>query len=157
MKPKIIVLIIALLFIGGINTYSQDHGERLRSLKIGYITESIELTSDEAEKFWPIYNLHQNNIHQLRHIDTRKLRHKIKDESNFNEMSENEARNLLNNLLKKEEDIINEQKLMFETLTTVLPAKKLLKLYKAENDFNRRIFQEYRKRSKTESIKRSKK
>ena len=48
----------------------------------------------------------------------------------------------------KEEDIIDEQKLMFEKLRTILPAKKLLKLYKAENDFNRKIFQEYKKRTR---------
>lgn len=156
MKLKYTKAITILLFLVSINSFSQSHGEKLKALKVGYITESIELTSDEAEKFWPIYNLHQNNIHQLRHIDARKLRHKIKDESDFNEMSEDEARNLLNNLLKKEEDIINEQKLMFETLKTILPAKKLLKLYKAENDFNRKILHEYRTRSKSKRSNQSK-
>ena len=30
--------------------------EKLKALKTGYISNELNLTSNEAEKFWPIYN-----------------------------------------------------------------------------------------------------
>lgn len=34
----------------------QQKKERVKQLKIAYFTEELELTEDEAEKFWPVYN-----------------------------------------------------------------------------------------------------
>ena len=35
---------------------SPESREKFRSIKIAYFTEELELTSEEAEKFWPVYN-----------------------------------------------------------------------------------------------------
>jgi predicted signal transduction protein with EAL and GGDEF domain len=63
--PLLIILLIAFSF----DAYSQPPGggrklgqqrqqkkERVKQLKIAYFTEELELTEDEAEKFWPVYN-----------------------------------------------------------------------------------------------------
>lgn len=31
-------------------------GEKIRSLEIGYLTKQLQLTPDEAQKFWPVFN-----------------------------------------------------------------------------------------------------
>ena len=33
-----------------------EMGQRIKASKIAYITEQVELTPEEAEKFWPVYN-----------------------------------------------------------------------------------------------------
>lgn len=61
MKPinKSILLVLTLLFIVPA-AFGQDDGERkqekIEQLKIAFITRELALTSDEAEKFWPLYN-----------------------------------------------------------------------------------------------------
>src|SRR5687768_4964201 len=34
--------------------------ERVRALKVAFITQKLNLTSEEAEKFWPIYSEYQD-------------------------------------------------------------------------------------------------
>ena len=35
------------------------------SLKIAFITQKLQLTPDEAQKFWPIYNQYDNEVQSL--------------------------------------------------------------------------------------------
>ena len=148
MKNKITLVLMLGIFVG-LNLYSQSHNaDRFKTLKIGFITETLELTSDEAEKFWPIYNLHQDKIYQWRSGENRKLRREMRSEKYFETLRNEDAEILLNKLLQMESDIQQEQSAMFATLRTILPSKKLLKLYKAEHDFNRKILEQHRKRLK---------
>lgn len=146
MKNIQLILLAIFLSIGfHANAQSNDKMQKFKTLKIGFITESLELTPDEAADFWPIYNLHQDKIHQLFH-QNRKLRHSMKDDQYFEDLSDAEAEKLLNSLLQMDKTIEQEKSAMFEKLKTVLPSKKLLKLHKVENDFNRKILEQYRKR-----------
>ncbi|MCB0697691.1 MAG: hypothetical protein KDC07_10020, partial [Chitinophagaceae bacterium] len=38
----------------------RDHKhDRIKALKIAYITEKLDLTSEQAQKFWPVYNRYE--------------------------------------------------------------------------------------------------
>lgn len=61
---KKILLTFLFICIGGlVLLYSQ--GERLESLKIGYLTKQLQLTTEEAQKFWPVYNGYDNEMKQM--------------------------------------------------------------------------------------------
>ena len=38
------------------NSSSQDRHEKIEQLKITFITRELNLTSSEAQQFWPVYN-----------------------------------------------------------------------------------------------------
>ena len=146
MKIIRLLLITAFIIFGYYaNAQPNEKMQKIKSLKIGFITESLELTPDEASDFWPIYNFHQDKIHQLYH-QNRKLRHAMRSEQYFENLTDEEADKVLNNLLQTDKNIEQEKLAMFEKLKTVLPSKKLLKLHKAENDFRHKILEQYRKR-----------
>lgn len=146
MKNIQFILLAVFLFFGFYaNGQPHEKMQQLKTLKIGFITESLELTSDEAADFWPIYNLYQDKIHQLYH-QNRRLRHSMQGAQYFEDLTDEDASDILNSLLEMNESIEEEKSTMFEKLKTVLPAKKLLKLYKVEKDFNRKILEQYRKR-----------
>ncbi len=151
MKLKITLIIVLTLFVG-ITSFAQPQNieNRIKSLKIGYITETLELTSNEAEKFWPIYNLHQDKVYQLRVVENRKLRHQIKDDTTIDAMSDDEASIILDKMLKMDKEIQLEKASMFEELKSILPPKKLLKLHKAEHGFNRKILEQFKKQRRKE-------
>ena len=54
MKRLLLILILTLSF----NSFAQekDRHERIKALKIAFITERLQFTEIEAQKFWPIYN-----------------------------------------------------------------------------------------------------
>jgi hypothetical protein len=39
--------------------------ERLESAKIGFLTQKLDLSPREAEKFWPVYNQYQKELKAL--------------------------------------------------------------------------------------------
>ena len=43
----------------------ETRAEKIQSLKIAFITQKLQLTTDEAEKFWPVYNQYDNEIRSL--------------------------------------------------------------------------------------------
>ena len=51
-----ITLIITLLLTMNVVAQSPEKRERIKALKVAFITEKLELTESEAQKFWPIYN-----------------------------------------------------------------------------------------------------
>lgn len=54
--------IFFLLALAGNITAQKTSSEKIQSLKIAFITERLQLTSSEAQKFWPIYNDYEKEI-----------------------------------------------------------------------------------------------
>lgn len=129
-------------------SFSQDHREKrekVKALKVAYITEQLELTSDEAQKFWPIYNTFEDKQSELRHEKMRAILDRFQP-GNVDKLSEKEASALLIQMEKIEEDLFNLKKKFIKDLQGVISAKKIIKLKKAEEDFNRELLKQMREK-----------
>lgn len=108
--------------------------ERVQALKVAYITKALDLTSAEAEKFWPIYNEYQDKREVVRkqlQADYKIIREqadKLSPEELIRLGDEAVA------LKAKDAELVSE---MHEKLKKVLPPKKLAQLYVAEDDFKK--------------------
>lgn len=64
------------LFLLTSNSFAQRGGghdqSKIQSMKIGMITENLDLSSDQAERFWPVYNAYESDkrtiIRQIRQL-----------------------------------------------------------------------------------------
>ena len=102
MKTKFILPII-LLFISTVS-FSQDFKEKrekVKALKVAYITEQLELTTEEAQKFWPLYNAFDDKQSELRHEKMRSILDRFKP-GNVEKLSEKDASNSLAQMEKIE-------------------------------------------------------
>lgn len=146
MKTKILFPIIFLLVTS--LSFSQgfkEKREKVKALKVAYITEQLELTTDEAQKFWPIYNAFDENQSELRHEKMRAILDRFKP-GNVEKLSEKDASNSLTQMEKIEEDLFNLKKKFIKDLQSVISAKKIIKLKKAEEDFNRELLKQMREK-----------
>ena len=146
MKTKIILPIIFLLVTS--LSFSQgfkEKREKVKALKVAYITEQLELTTDEAQKFWPIYNAFDEKQSELRHEKMRAILDRFKP-GNVEKLSEKDASNSLAQMEKIEEDLFNLKKKFIKDLQSVISAKKIIKLKKAEEDFNRELLKQMREK-----------
>ena len=146
MKTKIIFPIIFLLVAS--LSFSQgfkEKREKVKALKVAYITEQLELTTDEAQKFWPIYNAFDEKQSELRHEKMRAILDRFKP-GNVEKLSEKDASNSLIQMEKIEEDLFNLKKKFIKDLQGVISAKKIIKLKKAEEDFNRELLKQMREK-----------
>jgi Spy/CpxP family protein refolding chaperone len=145
MKTSKIVLII--LFFVSIHTFAQppmgDKKDQIKSLKVGYITNELALTTEEASKFWPIYNDFDDKQFELKNQKMKAFKARMDDDS-LNKMSEKEASSLLAQMESTEDELYQLRKKFISNLKGVLPATKIIKLKKAEDDFKRKLLQQYR-------------
>ena len=139
------IFIITLFLTLSYTANAQKGRERIKALKATYITNAIDLTSAEAEKFWPIYNEYSTKINTLK-MNMNNGARKMKQFNNLDQLTDKEAENMLSNRMKQEKDILKLKINQIEALRKVISAKKIMKLQKAEGDFNRKLLQEYGKR-----------
>ena len=86
-------LLIAFLFFASVMQAQDGKHEKIKALKTAYITEQLGLTSEEAEKFWPIYNRYDEKFHDLRRKEKKEIFQKLKD--GMENLSEAEANALI--------------------------------------------------------------
>jgi hypothetical protein len=81
MKRILLYCFFAFSFLIG---FAQD-GHRIEALKIAYITKRLDLSPEEAQKFWPIYNLYAEELKKARQDAIRNNKTEIElDESTLN-------------------------------------------------------------------------
>jgi Skp family chaperone for outer membrane proteins len=81
MKRLLLIVSIAFSFLMGV----AQNGNRLEALKIAYITKRLDLSPEEAQKFWPIYNQYAEELKKARQDAIRNNKSEIElDESLLN-------------------------------------------------------------------------
>ena len=113
-------------------------------MKTAHITESLDLSAEEAALFWPIYNEFSKTAHQLRRVETRAIRKKITAGGGIDTFSNSESNKILADLIRIDEDLYIAKKKMTSNLKKVISTKKIIKLYKTEQEFNRRLLKRLR-------------
>ena len=64
------LLLILAFFLGSFSfaNAQKDRGEKsekVQALKIAFITQKLELGTDEAQRFWPVYNRYETELRQV--------------------------------------------------------------------------------------------
>jgi hypothetical protein len=139
-------LVIITLFLLSIQLFAQprfeEKKEQIRSLKVGFITTELALTADEATKFWPLYNAYDDKQFEIRHQKMKAYKGRM--DADLNKMSEKEASTLLAQMESTEDELYHSRKKFVTSLKGILPSVKIIKLKKAEDDFNKKLLEQYR-------------
>lgn len=114
--------------------YGQNR-ERIEAQKIAFLTEKLELTPAEAQVFWPVYNEFNAKREQI--IESFRKRHKELRNMDEVVLSEEEAAGLADQELVEAQQLLDLRKTYHAKFKSVLPATKVLKLYRAEDNFKR--------------------
>ena len=139
---KKLVLILLLISCG---MYAQpERSDKIKAIKTAYITEQLDLSSSEAEKFWPVYNDYENKMMALRENGRRKVYKKIRD--GIDSMSDAEANQLLDKFFDIKAKELSHNEELVNNLRKVLSPKKILKLKKVEEDFKKKLLERFKRR-----------
>lgn len=116
----------------------KEREEKIDQLKIAFITDELDLTSEEAEKFWPIYNELEDKLKELRKAN-RKIQKEV-DES-YESLSNEDAKKKLETILDNEKKEIDYRKEYSEKFSKVIGDKRTLKLLSLEHEFKRELLE----------------
>ena len=142
---KKLLPIFLLLFSLNI-TAQHKNRERLKALKVSFITERLDFSEKEAQQFWPVYNNYEKKTSTIRFKEVKALRKEIKE--NISTMTDEEARSFVTKLNDAEIRMLKLRMEFSEKLSNIIPAKKIILLKIAEDDFKKKMFEQYKKQRK---------
>ncbi|MHB0755011.1 sensor of ECF-type sigma factor [Polaribacter sp. M15] len=143
---KIIFSCIILFFTLSVQSQrGKESWEKIKALKIAYLTEQLNLTSAEAEKFWPVYNAYNDEQNSIRGNYKSTLRKTIKKGA-IDSISENAAKSLINLKLQTDKELYSSQKKFIAKVANTIPYKKIIKLQIAEMEFGRKLMRKYKRK-----------
>ena len=117
---KYLLIILMILGVAGVSVAQDEGGDkqpgdgrRLEGLKIAYLTKKLDLSTEEAQKFWPIYNQYMTEIRKTRM----------------------EARQSKEGEIPTQEKLLNIRKKYNGEFNKALSSEKVNQFFKAENEF----------------------
>ena len=90
----------------------------IEALKVAFISKELELTPDEAQKFWPVYNQY-----------AKELRSTIKDDAD---------------VLDRDEKVLNLRKRYKDQFTKVLGQERMNRVFNSEGRFRQLLIKSMR-------------
>ena len=97
----------------------------IEALKVAFISKELELTPDEAQKFWPVYNQYSKEIKATR-LDNP-------------------------DVLDRDEKILNLRKNYKEQFTKILGPQRVNNMYNAEGRFHQLLFKAMHRQNKLQT------
>lgn len=134
---KLIIIITGLIlnatsFAQHMGGHHYGKSEIIKEEKIKFFNEKLNLTEEESEKFWPIYNDFQNRRERIFNERKSNVDFLSDNADNMSNEEINEYADLILDSFKKESDLMNEY---FEKFKVVLPINKAVKIFNAEHEF----------------------
>jgi len=144
MKKIFLVLTVLFLSLSLLQAQPNKKGkkgknrEKIAAMRTAFITEKLELTEVEAEKFWPITNQY--------HVKRKAVNKAYKQDKKLESMTDEEADALINDHIAKEQQLLDLKKDYIRQLKSVLPAKKIVKLKRVNKQFKKELLKRSGKR-----------
>lgn len=124
--------------------------DKIESLEVAFLTERLDLTAQEAQLFWPIFNDIKEERNNLI-IKKKILMKEMYD--NYESMTDKQAQGYVDDMFEIE-TALNESK--FEArhrkIIKVIGPRRFFKLKIAEVDFRRQLLRDYRRRNQKKKI-----
>lgn len=117
--------------------------EQMKAAKIGFITRELNLSEEEAQKFWPVYNKFDNE----REAHRRKMLALRLDANESGEKpNAKEAEEAVEQYLQLRQEEVDMEKKFYQSVKKVLPAEKVALLFQAEKRFQRELLRNLQQR-----------
>lgn len=117
--------------------------DKMMSEKIAFITTELELTPEEAQVFWPVYNqIAKEKFEKQKQVKTAYA--SLKNALAEGTASDKEISKLLDEYIAAKQACNQNGKADADKFRKVLPAKKVAKLYVAEENFRRQHIRNFK-------------
>lgn len=147
MRQLFRILIVFIFIALGAKAFSQtdDTEKALKAEKVAFLTKKLDLTQDEAKKFWPLYDEYWEK--KIKILNDRR---KLADDfiQNINNITDKEAVDYARRYVesqKRESDLIAEYN---KLLLQILPPKKVMLLYQSNYEFKNYLLQKVQETKK---------
>lgn len=136
MRGTLLLIFTLISTLGLSQETPKDKREKIEQLKIAFITKELDLTTEQSEKFWPLYHEMETKFR-----DIKRERKKLNDElrTNFDSLSDQEVKTKVNTILDGELREVELKKEYNKKFADIIGYKKAAKLLSLEQRFKREL------------------
>ena len=98
----------------------QNNQKKIKALYVAYVSEQLQLTPDEAQKFWPVHTQFENDIRGVN-----------------KELPE----------LQKQQAYLDVKKRYQENFSRILGTNRCERFFRMDGEFKRKLLEQYRQRN----------
>lgn len=146
LRNSIVTITIALFSFYGFSqpgNARQSKKDKIEQLKIAFITQELDLSTDEAEKFWPVYN----DMNDALKEEKKNRRTKVKElKDNFETLSEEDIKKKTMAILDSEIKEATLKKEHTEKIAKIIGYKKAVQLLNVEKRFKQELLKKLNER-----------
>lgn len=115
--------------------------DKIKSAEIAYLAKQLDLTPEEAQKFWPLYN---NYTHEVELLIAERRRNRQQDRKD-----DAAARQALEKEMDIEQRMVNVRNRYKREFLKALPPRKASSVFKAEREFRAQLIRQLKERNAT--------
>jgi hypothetical protein len=138
MKKITLSLILAVCSLG-LFAQKGEKKAKIEAMKVAFVTEKLNLTPEEAQKFWPVFNQYETERKALRES----LIGKYKDDGiTVDQMTPAQADELINDQLTFRTKELELTKKYVAEFKKILPSNKVAKLLSIDEQFKKYLIKQ---------------
>lgn len=118
--------------------------ERIKAERIAFITEQLNLTAEEAQQFWPIYNHFTGELEQIRKELRQIRKNRSQNLDKFTDKQFDESFEAELKLLQRQNELMRDN---HQQIRKILSARKVAQLYDSEHKFRMQLMKRMRDKS----------
>ncbi len=130
MKKIGYIVLILLLTTATAFAQPRQKFERIHAIKVAYITDKVQLTSEQAAEFWPVYNRFEDELFSTR-------RKYIKNVDDIETAKDD---------LELQQEMLDIRKKYQREFLKIISEQQLNELYIAEREFKKMLLQQLKAR-----------
>ncbi len=131
----IIIALVSFTQIGNVKAQKNQKGKQIEAIRMGFLSGRLNLTSLEADTFWPMYKEYQSGLNQ---IFAQKRRSRLQNTDNPDKV--------IDEGLYYDGKLLEFRKEYRKSFGKILPPEKLKNLYAAERDFREELVKQLKNR-----------
>lgn len=154
MKKFYLIWMMAVMLLGQLPAaFAQEVDktiqDKVKSLEIAYISKELNLSPEEAQKFWPVYNRYSKEVELL--IQDRKRQAKVNKQQTRTDNTGEDATDVELSYARKMLDIKTRYKDEFQK---VIPPRKVTDFFRSEREFRGMMIRQLKERKENRGMRR---
>jgi len=141
-KAAALLMLFAFLFT---SLSAQERKDKIEAIHTAYLTEKLNLSEDQAQKFWPVYNEYRSEMSELQK-QRKQNAQTIKNAGGVDNMSDEDVQKLIANEIDIKSRELDLHKKYVVKFREVISLKQVAKLFIAEEQFKLYLLEQLKKR-----------
>lgn len=132
---KNLYLILFCFWVATMVAQPENKRDKIEALRVSFISQKVNFTTQEAQAFWPLYNEHQDKVELLR----KAFRKQYNKTTDYNFATDKEAEAFVNAELTLKQKEFELYKEYLDKYKKIISLKKIALLHHAEDEFKKEL------------------